>query len=102
MGDVRERNYEENDIGSCYMFRIDPNFIVDATMVGCMARFMNHCCQPNAIADTIRVGAESKIIVFANQFIPAGSEITYDYKFPVEDGSLRCTCGHPDCIGRMN
>ena len=32
----------------------------------------------------------------------SGEEITYDYKFPVEDGSLRCTCGAPNCIGRMN
>jgi len=108
VGDIRERNYENSGIGSCYMFRIDKEYIVDATMIGCMARFMNHCCQPNAYADVIQVHSGTpgettgKIVVMANQFIPAGSEITYDYKFPVEDGSLRCTCGHPNCIGRMN
>ena len=47
-------------------------------------------------------GLDKKIVVFANRDIAAGEEVTYDYKFPVEDGSLRCTCGAPNCIGRMN
>jgi histone-lysine N-methyltransferase SETD1 len=80
--------------------------IVDATKIGCMARFMNHCCGPNAYAKIISVDAElgqdRKIVVFANRDISTGEEITYDYKFPVEDGSLRCTCGAPNCIGRLN
>ena len=67
---------------------------------------MNHCCAANAYAKVVTVntnqGLEQKIVVFANQDIQVGAEITYDYKFPVEDGSLRCTCGAPNCIGRMN
>ncbi len=67
---------------------------------------MNHCCAANAYAKVVTVntnlGLEKKIVVFANQDIQVGEEITYDYKFPVEDGSLRCTCGAPNCIGRMN
>uniref|UniRef100_A0A7S4J2A5 Histone-lysine N-methyltransferase n=2 Tax=Odontella aurita TaxID=265563 RepID=A0A7S4J2A5_9STRA len=106
VADKRERAYETSGVGSCYMFRLDQTRIVDATMIGCMARFMNHCCQPNAYAKVISVntdlGIEKKIVVFANREIGAGDEITYDYKFPVEDGSLRCTCGAPNCIGRMN
>jgi SET domain-containing protein len=71
------------------------------------ARFMNHCCRNNAYAKVIPVetelgGPDKKIMVFANRNIAAGEEITYDYKFPVEDGSLKCTCGAPNCIGRMN
>jgi len=88
------------------MFRLDLERIVDATMVGSMARFMNHSCQNNAYARTITVnteeGQEKKIVVFANRDIKKDEEITYDYKFPVEDGSLKCTCGAPNCIGRMN
>ena len=106
IADKRERYYEKSGIGSCYMFRLDLNRIVDATRIGCMARFMNHSCQPNAYAKVISVigeeGPEKKIVVFALRDIVAGEEITYDYKFPVEDGSLRCTCGAPNCIGRMN
>jgi len=106
IADKREKGYETSGIGSCYMFRLDMQRIVDATMIGCMARFMNHCCKPNAYAKVINVdteqGPDKKIVVFANRDIDAGEEITYDYKFPVEDGSLRCTCGAPNCIGRMN
>jgi histone-lysine N-methyltransferase SETD1 len=137
IADQRERAYEISGEGSCYMFRLDMQRIVDATKIGCMARFMNHCCGPNAYAKIISVDAElgqdRKIVVFANRDISTGEEITYgtfeiweddegeivtmaltcinlshigicfaDYKFPVEDGSLRCTCGAPNCIGRLN
>jgi histone-lysine N-methyltransferase SETD1 len=106
VADKREKEYEKSGIGSCYMFRLDLQRIVDATMIGCMARFMNHCCRPNAYAKIISVdtelGPDKKIVVFSNRDIAAGEEITYDYKFPVEDGSLKCTCGAPNCIGRMN
>jgi len=105
IADRREAEYELSGTGSCYMFRIDKHRIVDATSVGCMARFMNHCCGPNAYAKVVAVdknGQEPKIIVFAARDVAAGEEITYDYKFPVEDGSLRCTCGALNCIGRMN
>jgi hypothetical protein len=106
VADKREKAYEVSGEGSCYMFRLDMQRIVDATQIGCMARFMNHCCQPNAYAKIITVdtdsGPDKKIMVFALTDIKAGEEITYDYKFQVEDGSLKCTCGAPNCIGRMN
>ena len=107
IADKREREYEDKGIGSCYMFRLDLERIVDATNVGCMARFMNHSCSPNCYARVINVTddlgiSDKKIIVFASKEIVAGDEITYDYKFPVEDGSLRCSCGASNCIGRMN
>jgi len=115
IADIRERAYEISGEGSCYMFRLDMQRIVDATKIGCMARFMNHSCQPNAYAKIITVDTTSsadtnivggkqdkKIVVFAKRTITSGEEITYDYKFPVEDGSLRCTCGAPNCIGRLN
>ena len=52
--------------------------IVDATMIGCMARFMNHCCQTNAHTKVINVdtdqGPDKKIVVFANGDIDASEE----------------------------
>lgn len=106
VADKRESLYEKSGEGSCYMFRLDLERIVDATKIGCMARFMNHSCCPNAYAKSITVdtenGQDRKIVVFALRDIVAGEEITYDYKFPIEDGSIRCTCGAPNCIGRLN
>jgi hypothetical protein len=81
VGDRREKNYEVSGEGSCYMFRLDMQRIVDATTTGSMARFMNHCCDANAYARIIQVdteqGLEKKIVVFANRPIHGGEEITY-------------------------
>lgn len=44
VADEREKRYEAIGIGSSYMFRIDDNWIIDATMKGNLARFVNHCC----------------------------------------------------------
>ena len=45
--DKREKDYEAKGIG-CYMFRIDDSTIVDATMHGNCARFINHSCEVSA------------------------------------------------------
>lgn len=44
--DKRERYYDGRGIG-CYMFKIDDNLVVDATMRGNAARFINHSCEVN-------------------------------------------------------
>lgn len=41
--DKREKYYESRGIG-CYMFKIDDDTVVDATMRGNAARFINHSC----------------------------------------------------------
>lgn len=81
VADKREKAYELSGEGSCFMFRLDMKRIIDATKIGCMARFMNHSCQPNAYAKIMSadtdLGQERKIVVFANRDIAAGEEITY-------------------------
>lgn len=59
VADVREKAYELSGEGSCYMFRLDLTRVVDATKIGCMARFMNHSCQPNAYAKIVSVESEA-------------------------------------------
>ena len=103
VADEREKCYEEMGIGSCYMFRLDSSTIVDATRIGNLARFINHSCTPNAYAKVVTVdGNEKKIIIFAQKALGVDDEVTYDYKFPMEDEALRCDCGAINCIGRMN
>jgi hypothetical protein len=103
VADVREKQYEEMGIGSCYMFRLDEKTIIDATRCGNLARFMNHSCDPKAFARVVVVeNNEKKIVIFAKRTIEAFEEVTYDYKFPIEDEAIRCDCGAVNCIGRMN
>lgn len=140
VADKREVVYEEEGMGSCYLFRLDRSEIVDATKTGGMARFMNHCCEPCAYAKIITTSSNDPstrrsqmkmnksndaimnmaqydendfeiveaehftkhIVIMAARHIKAGEEITYDYKFPIEDTKLKCFCGAPKCCGTMN
>lgn len=43
LADKRERYYDSQNIG-CYMFSINEEAIIDATMRGNAARFINHSC----------------------------------------------------------
>ena len=47
VADLREEEYENSGIGSCYMFRLNDDYVIDATRKGGKARFINHCCTPN-------------------------------------------------------
>ena len=126
LSDVREKAYEKQvqshshvltntqtlfefvsqGIGSSYLFRIDLEYVVDATKCGNLARFINHCCevgmlisnlvlfsnlilQPNCYAKVIKIDGQNKIVIYSKQPIGIGEEITYDYKFPIEDEKIR-------------
>lgn len=45
IADVRERHYEQMGIGSSYLFRVDGEQVIDATVKGNHARFINHSCE---------------------------------------------------------
>ena len=47
VADFREKNYEERGPGGCYMFRIDKDYVIDATYLGNEARYLNHSCDVN-------------------------------------------------------
>ncbi|XP_050184276.1 LOW QUALITY PROTEIN: histone-lysine N-methyltransferase 2B-like, partial [Myiozetetes cayanensis] len=58
--DKREKFYDSKGIG-CYMFRIDEAEVVDATMHGSAARFINHSCEPNCYSRVIHVEGHKRI-----------------------------------------
>ena len=121
--DKREKYYEGKGIG-CYMFKIDDDTVVDATMKGNAARFINHSCdvsilfncllliwvpyfflfslQPNCYSKIVDIRGKKHIIIFAMKKIIPGEELTYDYKFPIEDVKLPCSCGTKKCRKYMN
>ncbi|KAM9359312.1 histone-lysine N-methyltransferase 2A [Symphorus nematophorus] len=101
--DKREKYYDGKGIG-CYMFRIDDYEVVDATVHGNAARFINHSCEPNCYSRVITVDSQKHIVIFASRRIYCGEELTYDYKFPIEDASnkLPCNCGAKKCRKFLN
>lgn len=102
LADVREARYEAVGIGSSYLFRVDAEFVVDATKKGNIARFMNHSCDPNCTAKVVEYQGGKKIAVFADRSIGIGEEITYDYKFPYEEDKIPCHCGSDMCKKYLN
>ncbi|XP_062163830.1 histone-lysine N-methyltransferase ATXR7 isoform X2 [Alnus glutinosa] len=102
ISDIRERHYEKMGIGSSYLFRLDDGYVVDATKRGGIARFINHSCEPNCYTKVITVEGQKKIFIYAKRHIAAGEEITYNYKFPLEEKKIPCNCGSRKCRGSMN
>ena len=58
--------------------------------------------QPNCYAKIITIDGEKKIVIYSKQPIAYGEEITYDYKFPIEDEKIRCLCATKSCRKYLN
>ncbi|ORY72009.1 uncharacterized protein BCR38DRAFT_405023 [Pseudomassariella vexata] len=105
ISEIRENRYLKSGIGSSYLFRIDDNTVIDATKKGGIARFINHSCMPNCTAKIIKVEGSKRIVIYALRDIAQNEELTYDYKFEREIGSLDripCLCGTAACKGFLN
>lgn len=58
--------------------------------------------QPNCYAKVITIESQKKIVIYSKQSIGVNEEITYDYKFPLEDEKIPCLCGAQQCRGTLN
>lgn len=103
VSDLRERLYDGKGLG-CYMFHVEPGKIVDATMAGNSARYINHSCDANCKSRTITVeNGRRTIVIFSKREIRRGEELCYDYCFPFDEADrVRCGCGSARCKGWMN
>ncbi|KAK3572272.1 hypothetical protein QTP86_029686 [Hemibagrus guttatus] len=99
----KEKMYESQNRG-VYMFRIDSEHVIDATITGGPARYINHSCAPNCIAEVVTFERGHKIIISSNRRIQRGEELCYDYKFDLEDDQhkIPCHCGAVNCRKWMN
>jgi SET domain-containing protein len=59
-----------------YMFRLDEDRVVDATLSGGLARYINHSCNPNCVAEIVEVERDLRIIIFAKRRISRGEEVS--------------------------
>lgn len=57
------------------MFRLDEERVVDATLSGGLARYINHSCNPNCVTEIVEVDREFRIIIFAKRRINRGEEV---------------------------
>jgi SET domain-containing protein len=83
------------------LFSLSNGRYIDAGVHGNLARFINHSCTPNCRA----VEAGGRIFIETIAPVPAGTELTYDYKLTLPDDwndpSTRqryaCDCGTAAC-----
>jgi len=77
--------------GARYMFALNKRWVIDGSPRWNVARYINHCCRPNAKP----VGRKGGIVIVALRQIEPDEEITYDYgpeyrKSFLSDGGCRC------------
>ncbi len=77
MAERREKQYQAQNRG-VYMFRLDSENVVDATMCGGPARYINHSCDPNCATQLVTINGELKIVVMACRPISKHEEVSYE------------------------
>ncbi|EEA07237.1 SET domain-containing protein [Cryptosporidium muris RN66] len=88
-----------------YVFSLGNETYIDATYKGNLARFINHSCEPNLVAQKWFVGSDIKVGLFSLKDIKAGDELTFDYRFGTSisgDQPFECMCGSKLCEKRIS
>jgi hypothetical protein len=84
------------------LFSVDDDTVIDASVDGNEARFINHACAPNCQA----VNEDGRIFIEALEDIEPGAELVYDYSLTRDEPwdprwakLYACHCGAPSCRG---
>eukprot|EP01138_Halocafeteria_seosinensis_P001851 gb/GECG01001894.1/.p1 GENE.gb/GECG01001894.1/~~gb/GECG01001894.1/.p1 ORF type:complete len:725 (+),score=86.36 gb/GECG01001894.1/:1-2175(+) len=95
-------DYKNEGTEHFYLMEIGSDLIIDAGRSGNMARFINHSCAPNLVAQKWKVKNETRVGLFTCRDIKAGEELAYDYQFShFTDSPFQCRCGAPTCRGYL-
>ncbi|KAI8883833.1 hypothetical protein K501DRAFT_248988 [Backusella circina FSU 941] len=96
----RTKEYEAAGLEHYYFMTLKTDEIIDATKKGCLARFINHSCNPNSVTQKWVVGKNMRIGIFTRRPVKAGTELTFDYKFERYGAvAQKCYCGEYNCKG---
>lgn len=95
VSDKREKLYKKHNIESVYMFSVSEDMIIDATMTGNKARYINHSCDPNCEAINSTVDKAIKYCTIRD--IQVGEELTINYNMSQEPIEEVCNCGKASC-----
>ncbi|KAF7683672.1 putative histone-lysine N-methyltransferase 1 [Astathelohania contejeani] len=95
----REKMY---GIQSCYMFKLNEEVVIDATILGNLSKYINHSCEPNCYSIKVYNQEWCGVVICAKRVICSDEELTYDYFFGGGEGKTRCLCGTKKCKQFMN
>ncbi len=87
-----------------FYFSLEDGRVIDASVGGNSARWINHACAPNCEAREV----DGRVFIHALRDLNPGEELFYDYRLTLDGrhtaGRKRayaCHCGAPDCRGTM-
>ncbi|KAG0207260.1 histone methyltransferase set2 [Mortierella sp. GBA30] len=96
----RTREYSQMGVEHFYFMSLQSDEVIDATKKGCLARFINHSCNPNCHLEKWVVGSKLRIGIFTIKRVGEGEELTFDYQFERYGAEAqKCYCGEPNCTG---
>ena len=99
------------DSGHTFLFTLDDRWLIDASVGGNIARWINHSCAPNCravIEEDREQPRRSRVVIETIRPLRAGDELTYDYGIVLEEPHTArmkriwaCRCGAKACTGTM-
>ncbi|HZP67395.1 MAG TPA: SET domain-containing protein-lysine N-methyltransferase [Rudaea sp.] len=102
----------EVDSGHTFLFTLNEKYLIDASVGGNVARWINHSCAPNCQAWVIEHESgdrrRDKIVIETRRAVRKGEELTYDYGIVLEERHTKrlreiwaCRCGARRCTGTI-
>ena len=103
----RNKKYKRDEQTHQYVMSLIHGTVIDSTVKGNWARFINHSCEPNCAAEKWLVNGEYRMgLFFSKRDLVPGEEITIDYRFEtcgtVDLANEKCYCGAPTCRGTIS
>ncbi|CAF0866405.1 unnamed protein product [Rotaria sp. Silwood1] len=102
----RNKKYKRDGNIHQYVMSLIHGTVIDSTIKGNWARFINHSCEPNCVAEKWLVNGEYRMGIFAKRDLNINEEITIDYRFETFGTSdlinEKCYCGASTCRGTIS
>lgn len=101
-----DRRYDDDAVEHprVVLFTVDSRTVIDGGVGGNEAQFINHSCEPNCAAVTVK----KHVYIEALRDIAPGEELLYDYNLTrdgiestADEQRYACHCGAPTCRGTM-
>ena len=96
--------HDPSDPNHTFYFHVNEDRVIDGGVRGNAARWINHSCDGNCIADE----RDGRIFIVALRNISAGEELSYDYGLIIEErytpklkAEYPCWCGSANCRGTL-
>jgi SET domain-containing protein len=101
---LKRHPHDPSDPNHTFYFHIDDTHVIDGSVDGNAARWINHACDPNCQADEI----DGRVFISALRDLKPGDELFYDYRLVIDERytpklkkAYACRCGSPACRGTL-